>query len=223
GNLGHQAICATEPIYTGIFSPIESSAVGAGLAIVLGFALRRLTLAGLWRAILGSGRTTATVMLILISAYILNPFISLTGVPHVVGEWLAGVTAGPITTLVLILLCYLVLGCFLEGLSMIVLTMPILYPIVIGLGFDPIWYGVIIVIVLEMAMISPPVGVNVFIVRSIAPRVPLAEIFLGVLPFWVAMILLVGILILFPALATYLPDRMMQWGFKCCLRKHRSF
>jgi len=210
-------------IYTGIFSPIESSAVGAGLAIVLGFALRRLTLAGLWRAILGSGRTTATVMLILISAYILNPFISLTGVPHVVGEWLAGVTAGPITTLVLILLCYLVLGCFLEGLSMIVLTMPILYPIVIGLGFDPIWYGVIIVIVLEMAMISPPVGVNVFIVRSIAPRVPLAEIFLGVLPFWVAMILLVGILILFPALATYLPDRMMQWGFKCCLRKHRSF
>lgn len=176
---------------------------------MLGFALRRLTLAGLWRAILDSGRTTATVMLILISAYILNPFISLTGVPHVVGEWLAGVTAGPITTLVLILLCYLVLGCFLEGLSMIVLTMPIFYPIVIGLGFDPIWYGVIIVIVLEMAMISPPVGVNVFIVRSIAPRVPLAEIFLGVLPFWVAMILLVGILILFPALATYLPDRMM--------------
>lgn len=197
-------------IYTGIFSPIESSAVGAGLAILQGFALRRLTLHGLWHAILDSGRTTATVMMILISAYVLNPFISLTGVPHVVGQWLAEISAGPVTTLALILLCYLVLGCFLEGLSMIVLTMPIFFPIVTGLGFDPIWYGVIIVIVLEMAMISPPVGVNVFIVRSIAPQVALAEIFLGVLPFWGAMILLVGLLILFPSIATFLPDTMMQ-------------
>ncbi|WP_319800460.1 TRAP transporter large permease subunit [Pararhodobacter zhoushanensis] len=197
-------------IYTGIFSPIESSAIGAGLSIVLGFALRRLSFRTLGRVIIDSGRTTATVMLILISAYILNPFISLTGVPHVVGEYLASISSGPLMTLALILLCYLVLGCFLEGLSMIVLTMPIFYPIVIGLGFDPIWYGVIIVIVLEMAMISPPIGVNVFIVRSIAPTVSLAQIFSGVLPFWVAMIVLVGLLIAFPQLATFLPDTMIR-------------
>jgi TRAP-type C4-dicarboxylate transport system permease large subunit len=111
--------------------------------------------------------------------------------------------------LLLILACYLVLGCFLEGLSMIVLTMPIFFPIVTGLGFDPIWYGVIVVVVLEMAMISPPVGVNAYIVKSVAPQVPLGQIFIGILPFWMAMIALVVILILFPWLATYLPRHMI--------------
>lgn len=198
-------------IYAGIFSPIESAAVGAGLSIILGFALGRLRPTELWQSILDSGRTTATVMLILIAAYILNPFISLTGVPRLVGELLVDVGGGPYGTLFLILVCYLVLGCFLEGLSMIVLTMPIFFPIVTGLGFDPIWYGVVVVVVLEMAMISPPVGVNAYIVKSVAPKVPLGQIFIGIMPFWFAMIVLVIILILilFPSLATYLPDRMI--------------
>lgn len=196
-------------IYLGYFSPIEAAAVGAGLAIVIGFATRKLSLAGFWAAVRDSAVTTATVMLILISAYILNPFIALTHVPQTVGEYIAALDLGPYGTLAIIVFVYLILGCFLEGLSMLVLTMPIFYPIMMNLGFDPIWYGVIIVVVLEMAMISPPIGVNAFVVKSLVPDVPLKDIFVGIVPFLIAMILLVIILTIFPQLALFLPNTMI--------------
>ena len=106
------------------------------------------------------------------------------------------------------LLIYLVLGCFLEGFAMMVLTLPIFFPIVLELGIDPIWFGVLVVLTLEMGLISPPVGLNVFIVKSVAPQVPIGQIFSGVLPFWLAMIVCLIILVAFPQISLILPNTM---------------
>jgi tripartite ATP-independent transporter DctM subunit len=197
-------------IYGGLFSPVEAAAVGAGIVILYGFVSGGLGLATLWEAARDSVVTTATVMLILIAAHMINPFLALSHIPSAVGEVLTGLGLGPIGTLVLILVIYLVLGCFLEGFAMLVLTLPIFFPIVLEMGIDPIWFGVLTVLTLEMGLISPPVGINVFIVKSVAPKVPLSEIFRGVLPFWFMMIVTVAILILFPQIVLVLPNTMMN-------------
>lgn len=197
-------------IYGGIFSPVEAAAVGASLVILFGILARTLSLGTLWRACRDSVVTTATVMLILIAAHLINPFLALSGIPTVVGEFLAAVSLPPIGVLTLILLCYVVLGCFLEGFAMLVLTMPIFFPVITSLGFDPIWFGVLVVLVLEMGLISPPVGVNVFIVKSVAPDVPLGRIFRGVLPFWAAMFVALVLIVAFPQIALILPNTMIQ-------------
>ncbi|MCK2046248.1 TRAP transporter large permease [Chromohalobacter moromii] len=197
-------------IYSGIFSPVEAAAVGAGLTILFGAAMRKLTLASFWRAAQSSITTTATVMLILIAAHMLNPFLALSHIPQALGDFLMALDIGPYGILLIILACYLVLGCFLEGFAMLVLTMPIFFPVITQLGFDPIWFGVLVVLTLEMGLISPPVGVNVFIVKSVAPNVPLRDIFKGVMPFWLVMIAAIGLLIVFPDIVLFLPDTMMD-------------
>src|SRR5690606_9461264 len=154
----------------------EAAAVGAALMIVLGALVRKLTLATLWQAARDSVVTTATVMLILISAHLLNPFLALSHIPQALGAFLNGLDLSDLMVLSLILACYLVLGCFIEGFAMLVLTMPIFFPVITQLGFDPIWFGVLVVVTLEMGLISPPVGVNVFIVKSVARDVPLGDI-----------------------------------------------
>ena len=197
-------------IYGGLFSPVEAAAVGAGLVIVTGAAMRRLTLRALWDATQDSVVTTATVMLILIAAHMINPFLALSHIPQAVGEFLGALDLPPFGILLLILACYLVLGCFLEGFAMLVLTMPIFFPVIMQLGIDPIWFGVLLVLTLEMGLISPPVGVNVFIVKSVARDVPLAQIFAGVLPFWGAMFLALMLLAAFPQISLFLPNSMIN-------------
>jgi TRAP-type C4-dicarboxylate transport system permease large subunit len=145
-------------IYAGLFSPVEASAVGALLAILYGLATRGLSFAGLATALKDSVSTTATVMLILIGAHIIGPFLALSHIPTVVGNFLVGLDLGPHGVLLTILLCYLVLGCFLEGFAMLVLTMPIFFPVITSLGFDPIWFGVVVVLTLEMGLITPARG-----------------------------------------------------------------
>ncbi|MGH8683499.1 MAG: TRAP transporter large permease subunit, partial [Burkholderiales bacterium] len=112
--------------------------------------------------------------------------------------------------LAIVLCAYVVLGMFMEGLAMLVITLPIVFPLLTGLGFDPIWFGVIVVIVLEMGLISPPVGINVFVVKGVAEDVPMGKIFVGILPFWAAMVVCVAILIAFPQIALILPNTMIQ-------------
>jgi len=196
-------------LYGGLFSVSEAAAVGAALAILYGFSVRTLTLRAFARALKDSVATTAVVMLILIAAHIMGPFLALSHVPSLMGEWLTALPVGPYGVLVLILATFLVLGCFMEGFAMLVLTMPIFFPVVVGLGFDPIWFGVVAVIMLEMGLITPPVGINVFIVKSVAPHVPLGEIFRGIWPFLLAMLGLVLLLTIFPAIALLLPNTMM--------------
>ncbi|KMK66167.1 TRAP transporter large permease [Puniceibacterium sp. IMCC21224] len=196
-------------IYGGLFSPVEAAAVGAGLVILFGIFTGTLRLPTLWSAAKDSVVTTATVMLILISAHLMNPFLALSHIPQALGEFLAALDLPAMAILGLILLCYLVLGCFLEGFAMLVLSMPIFYPVILSLGIDPIWFGVLVVLTLEMGLISPPVGVNVFIVKSVAPKVPLGQIFRGVIPFWFAMLVTLGILIAFPSISLLLPNTMI--------------
>ncbi len=197
-------------IYRGVFSPEEAAGVGAGLAILYGAVTRKLSLAAFLDAIRDSIVTTATVMLILIAAHLLIPFLALTHVTESVGNFLDALDLGLLGTLVFILAVYLVLGCFLEGFAMLVLTLPVFFPVVLQLGIDPIWFGVLVVLTLEMGLISPPVGINVFIVKSVAPSVPLGHIYRGVLPFWLSMLLALTILISFPQIALFLPNTMFN-------------
>jgi tripartite ATP-independent transporter DctM subunit len=197
-------------IYGGIFSPNEAAGVGAGLVVLYGIVTRTLGFAAFWAAVRDSIVTTATVMLILIAAHLLNPFLALSHVPTLVGEAIAALDLSVVGTLAIILLVYMILGCFLEGFAMLVLTLPIFFPVVLQLGIDPIWFGVLVVLTLEMGLISPPVGINVFIVKSVAPNVPLGDIFRGVAPFWFAMLLTLVILIAFPQISLILPDTMFD-------------
>ena len=197
-------------MYAGLFSPTEAAAVGAAVIIALAFLGRKLTLPTLWASARDAVVTTATVMLILIAAHMINPFMALSNIPGAVGAFLAGLDLGVTGTLVVILALYLVLGCFLEGFAMLVLTLPIFFPVIQTLGIDPIWFGVLVVLTLEMGLISPPVGINVFIVKSVAPDTDLGQIFRGVLPFWLMMILCVAILIAFPQISLILPDTMIN-------------
>lgn len=196
-------------LYAGLFSPVESAAVGAGLLAVLGLAQRQLSLRDLWQSARDAGLTSASVMLILIGAHMFNPFMALSHLPQDIGAWLTGSGWGAWPVLALIVLVYLVLGMVMDGFAMLVLTLPVFYPVIAALGFDPIWFAVLVMVVLEMGLLSPPVGMNVFIVHSVAPQVSQAEIYRGVLPFWIAMLLGVVILCLVPQVATFLPDLVM--------------
>jgi tripartite ATP-independent transporter DctM subunit len=197
-------------IYGGLFSPVEAAAVGAGLVMLYGVLTRSLTLGAMRDAGRDSVVTTATVMLILIAAHLINPFLALSHIPQVVGDALAALNLGTLGTLAVILAVYMVLGCFLEGFAMLVLTLPIFFPVILEVGIDPIWFGVLVVLTLEMGLISPPVGLNVFIVKSVAPKVALGQIFRGVAPFWLAMLVALAILVAFPQLSLFLPSTMIN-------------
>ncbi|GKY86640.1 TRAP transporter large permease [Sinisalibacter aestuarii] len=196
-------------IYGGFFSPVEAAAVGAGLVILFGAAMRRLSFAMLWKAAKDSVVTTATVMLILISAYMIKTFLALSHIPQALGGFLETLAVPTLGVLAIMLAIYLILGLFLEGFAMMVLSMPIFFPVVQQLGIDPIWFGVLVVLTLEMGLISPPVGLNVFIVKSVAPGVPLSRIFWGVVPFWIAMLITLIVLVLFPQISLLLPNTMI--------------
>jgi TRAP-type C4-dicarboxylate transport system permease large subunit len=150
------------------------------------------------------------VFLILIGALVFGPFLALSGLPEHIAQSLAGLNVPRVVILIMILAVYILLGTFLEGFSMLVLTLPIVFPIITALGYDPIWFGVVMVIVLEMGLIDPPVGINVFIVKGLVPDVPMSEIFAGIVPFWFAMMVCIAILIMFPEIATFIPNRMIK-------------
>jgi tripartite ATP-independent transporter DctM subunit len=195
-------------IYVGMFTPMEAAAVGAVLTLAIALLRRGLTLHAASQVLGDTARTTAMIYVILVGAHVFGPFLARSGLPGALSDWMIGLGLGAYGTLALILLLLIVLGCFLEGFAMLVLTLPILFPTVMALGFDPIWFGVILVIVLEMGLITPPVGVNVFVVKSIAREVPLGTMFRGVLPFWGAMMVCVLLLVAFPQIATFLPQTM---------------
>jgi tripartite ATP-independent transporter DctM subunit len=196
-------------IYLGVFTPSEAAAVGAFLA--LGYALWRGSLGGesLKFVLLETVKTTSFVFLILIGALVFGPFLALSGLPQQFAAWLTSFVLPPIVILAFLMLLYIFLGMFLEGFSILVLTLPIVIPIVEALGYDLIWFGVLMVVVLEMGLISPPVGINVFVVKGLVPDVPLAKVFAGILPFWLAMLVGLIILIAFPDIALILPNRMI--------------
>ena len=197
-------------IYTGIFTPVEAAGVGAAFASIM-LVIRGKLKWGIIREVLrDSLRTTGMAFLILIGATVFAPFISLSGLPGMVAGFFTEAGLGVYGTLLVILVLYAILGMVIEGLSLMVITLPIVFPVIVGLGFDPIWFGVIMVIVLEMGLISPPVGVNCFVVSTIARDVRLETIFAGVMPFWAAMAVAMGLLVIFPEIALTLPNAMFD-------------
>ncbi len=197
-------------IYAGLFTPTEAAGIGACLAFLLTLFRGKFTLDVLSTILLQAVRTTALVFLILIGAFIFSPFLALTHVSANLIEALTHLGLSPYAVLFSILLIYIVLGMFLEGFAMLVLTIPIVHPLILALGFDPIWFGVLVVIVLEMGLISPPVGVNVYVVKGVAENVSMGDIFLGILPFWIAMGVGLVVLVVFPQIALVLPNSMIR-------------
>jgi len=197
-------------IYAGVFTVNEAAAVGALLTMAHALSKRRLGLAALIDALLQTVRTTAMVFLILIGAHIFSPFLALSRIPVNLANTLTEYALPALAVLAVLLLAYLVMGMFLEGFAMMVLTVPIVFPIITALGIDPVWFGIFMVIVLEMGLISPPVGINVFVVKGIAEDVPMGKIFAGILPFWIAMVVCVAIITAFPQIVMILPNTMIQ-------------
>ncbi|WP_339109883.1 TRAP transporter large permease [Thioclava sp. GXIMD4216] len=195
-------------IYAGIFTPVEASAIGAGLVTLLAFVMRAISLRTFRDALFETLKTSAMLYMVVIGANVLNPFLAVTHIPETLGHALVSMEIGPYGTLALILLGYIVLGMFLDGLSMLVVTIPIVFPVIVQLGFDPVWFGVVAVIVIEMGMITPPVGLNVFVVKGVATDVPMATVFKGVTPFLMAMVLGLLLIILFPQIALIVPNSM---------------
>jgi tripartite ATP-independent transporter DctM subunit len=197
-------------MYAGVFTVTEASAVGAGLTLAHAIWRRKLTRALLADALLQTVRTTAMVFLILIGAHIFSPFLAMSRIPVDLANALTGMALAPLVVLAVILVTYVILGMFLEGFAILVLTVPIVFPIMLALGYDPIWFGIFMVIVLEMGLISPPVGINVFVVKGVAEDVPMGKIFAGIMPFWVAMIVCVVLIVAFPQIALVLPNTMIR-------------
>jgi len=150
------------------------------------------------------------IMLMLIGAYILNPFLAVTNIPQTLADFVERLHAPPVVILSCILFDYIVLGTFFESFAELVLTLPIIFPLIMNLGYDPIWFGVLMVIVIEMGLITPQVGMNVFVVKGIARDVPMTEIFMGIGPFWVAMLACLILIVAFPQIALFLPQSMSR-------------
>jgi tripartite ATP-independent transporter DctM subunit len=195
-------------LYGGIFTATEAAGAGAGGAFLIAVLRRRLTRAEFWRSCVETVRTTAAVFTILIGALLFGYFLTITQTPQKVTSFLTGLGLGRYGVLILIMIMYLVLGCIMDAMAMIILTIPIIFPVIKALGFDPIWFGVIIVMTVELGLIHPPVGMNVFVIKSVVKDVRISTIFWGVLPFVATDILRLAVLIAFPVLATFLPSHM---------------
>jgi len=203
-------------IYGGVFTPTEAAGVGAMVAFLIALAKRMLTIATLFEILLESARTTAMIFMVIIGALIFTNFINLAGLPDELGFWFEDAGFGPYVVLAVMLGIYLLLGCVLESLSMILLTVPVFYPVILGLDFGPdlgpdvvlIWFAIIVMVATEISLITPPVGLNVFILRGVLLDVKLGTIFRGVTPFWIADIVRTALLIALPGLTLLLPRLM---------------
>jgi C4-dicarboxylate transporter DctM subunit len=195
-------------IYGGAFTATEAAGMGAVGAFILGVVRGRLSLADIRRSLLDTTRVTAAVFTILIGALLFGYFLTITQTPQKITALLTGLGIGRYGVLVVIMFMYLVLGCIMDALAMIILTVPIILPVIRELGFDPIWFGVIIVMTVELGLISPPVGMNIFVIKSVIDDVKISTIFSGVMPFIITDILRLAILIAFPIIALWLPSRM---------------
>jgi tripartite ATP-independent transporter DctM subunit len=195
-------------LYTGWFTPTEAAGVGAFGAFVIILVKRRLTWDVLKNSLAQTTRTTAMVFLILIGAHIFGYFLTLTQIPHQLSALAVEAGLNRYIIMALLVVAYMILGCIMEGLAIMVLTIPIVYPMILGLGFDPIWFGIMITLVMEMSLITPPIGVNVFIISGLVKDVPMYTIFRGTLPFFVTMIFFAVLLVIFPEMALFLPRAM---------------
>ena len=192
-------------LFAGWFSPVQAGAVGAAGALLIGLVRRNLSWKAFKDALIETVKVTCEIMIIVTGAVVLGHFIAVTTIPNMLSGWISGLGLPDVAVMAMIILMYLIGGLFMDSLAMITLTIPIIYPLVLALGFDPIWFGVIIVLVTEMGVITPPVGINVYVIKGITRGISLETIFKGVFPFIIAIIICVALLLAFPKIATFLP------------------
>jgi tripartite ATP-independent transporter DctM subunit len=197
-------------IYGGVFTATEGASIGAFGAFVFALARRALNLRALFEILMESARTTAMLFGILIGALIFANFVNFTSMPDDLKAFVSQFQLHPMAVIVAICAIYVLLGTAMEELSMILLTVPVLFPLVVHLGFDPIWFGILVVVVVEIGLISPPVGMNLFVLRTLLPHVPTLTLYRGVTPFVVADVVRLAILIAFPVLSTWLPTLLFK-------------
>ena len=195
-------------IYSGVFTPTEAAGIGAFGAFLFALFKRQVTGRHFLSSLRMTAQSTGMIFIIVISAYIFGYFLAVTRIPSELADYMAGLELSRYIILAAVVLLYSILGMFLDGWAIMVLTIPIIQPLMVNLGFDPIWFGVMIVIMMEMALITPPVGVNVFVIKGVAKDVPMYTIFKGIWPFWVAMLVSLFLLTLFPQIALFLPNTM---------------
>ena len=193
-------------IYAGVFSPNEAAGVGSFGAIVLGFLDGRLDARGLIRSLRATAITTAVLFMIVIGATMFANFVVQTRLPNLLIATTDAMGLTPLMVMAIIICLYIILGCFLEGIGMVLITVPVFLPVITGYGYDPLWFGIIVVIVVELGLITPPVGMNIFIIQAQAPGINLGQLYKGIAPFLVAPIILIILLFLFPQIALWLPD-----------------
>ena len=195
-------------IYAGIFTPTEAAGVGCAGVLITTLIQRKLNWAAISAALRSTALISAMIFAIIIGGYVVARFLAVTGLTDALVDLIIAAELGRIGFLILLVLLYFVLGAMLDVFGMLVLTIPFILPVVIELGIDPIWFGVFVVIMAELALITPPIGANVFVMRRVAPDVPMEEIFRGVFPFVIGELLVLTLLILFPDLALWLVERM---------------
>ena len=197
-------------IYAGFFTPTEAGAVGATLLFMVALFKGKLNLTTLKQALQEALRISVMVLFLVAGANVFSYFLALSTIPMVASTWVAGLEVSRYMVLFIIIVVYLFLGCFLDAISMMVLTMPVIFPIILSLHFDPIWFGVIAVLMMEAGLITPPMGLNIFTVAGVAKDVPVETIFKGVAPFLIAIFAVVFMITLFPKLALVLPAMMLR-------------
>ena len=197
-------------IYLGWATPTESAALGVLGALGIAAYYRRLTYRMLYAAFEAMLRITGMLMLIVVGAFYLNFIMGIMGIPQTMTRFVAEIGATPAATIWFIVLFYLVLGCFMETMSMMIATVPVVVPVVVHVGFDPVWFGVLLVVLMEAAMITPPIGINLYVVQSIRGGGPIKDVMYGTLPFIVPMMVVIVLIILFPAIAIWLPGTMLR-------------
>jgi tripartite ATP-independent transporter DctM subunit len=193
-------------LFLGWFSPTQAGAIGAFGALLIGVIRRQLSVKKTLDAVKDGLRTACMVLFIITGATVFGHFLAISNIPFVLADWVKGLPIPPMAVMAVIIFIYFIGGFFMDSMALIVVTIPIFFPVVMNLGFDPIWFGVIIVLVGEMGVITPPVGVNVFVIKGIAPDIPLHKIFRGIFPFLIALIVLTILLTIFPKIATFMPS-----------------
>ncbi|MBS3918271.1 MAG: TRAP transporter large permease [Deltaproteobacteria bacterium] len=195
-------------IYLGFINPTEAGAIGASALFIIILLKGRLTLQNLSASLFEAARISVLVLFLVAGASVFSYFLALSTIPMAVSSWMGGLEVSRYVILAIIILIYMMLGCFLDAISMMVLTMPVIFPVIKTLGFDPIWFGVICVIMMEAGLITPPVGLNVYTLAGVVKDVPMQTIFRGAAPFVISMIAVVILITLFPKIALFLPNMM---------------
>jgi tripartite ATP-independent transporter DctM subunit len=195
-------------LFIGMFTPTEAGAIGAGGTLLISIIRRNIAFTGFITSLMETTRISCMILVIVAGATVFGHFLAVTQIPFTISNWVAALNLPSWAIIIMIIIVYMVGGCFIDALALIMLTVPIFYPVINALGYDPMWFGVIIVMITQIGVVTPPVGINVYVVSGVARDVPLHVIFKGVMPFLAALVLGTLLLIPFPQIATFLPGLM---------------